>query len=79
MLIACKVQAYLKGAHRLADVVIYGGTNGVRLEVIGIKLIVFICARAVKFRSKWQSRGEVCAVIFLDRVWVFAKRSLSRL
>ena len=40
VLIACKVQAYLKGAYRLANVVIYGGTNGVRLEVIGAKLIV---------------------------------------
>ena len=30
---------------------------GVWLEVIGVKLIVFICARVVKFRSKRQSRG----------------------
>ena len=38
---------------------------GVRLEVIGVKLIVFICARVVKFRSKWQSRGQsVCRDLF---------------
>ena len=39
---------------------------GVRLEVIGVKLIVFICARAVKFRSKWQSRGQsVCRDLWI--------------
>ena len=42
---------YLKGAHRLADVVIYGGTNGVRLEVIGIKLIVFISQEWLNFAA----------------------------
>ena len=52
---------------------------GVRLEVIGVKLIVFICARMVKFRSKQQSRGnEVCVVIFGSGLG-FVKRSLSRL
>jgi len=39
---------------------------GVRLEVIDVKLIVFICARVVKFRSKWQSRGQsVCRDLWI--------------
>ena len=79
VLIACKVQACLNSMHRLANVVIYGGANGVRLEVIGVKLIVFICARAVKFRSKWQSRGNEVRVVIFGSGLGFVKRSLSRL
>ena len=48
---------------------------GVRLEVIGVKLIVFICARVVKFRSK---RVKCVSWIFGSGLG-FVKRSLSHL
>ena len=69
---------YLKCAHRLANVVIYGGTNGVRLAVIDIKTHhVLFTQEWLNFAASGKVGGEVCIVIFLDRVWVLRSVSVA--
>ena|GEM_PF-5632251 len=79
VLIACKVQACLNSMHRLANVVIYGGANGVRLEVIGVKTHHVLFAQEwLNFAASGKVGGEVCVVIFGPGLG-FVKRSLSHL
>ncbi|WP_298099922.1 hypothetical protein [uncultured Campylobacter sp.] len=70
---------YLKCAHRLANVVIYGSTNGVRLAVIDIKTHHVLFAQEwLNFAASGKVGGEVCVVIFGPGLG-FVKQSLSRL
>ena len=70
---------YLKCAHRLANVVIYGGTNGVRLAVIDIKTHhVLFTQEWLNFAASGKAGCEVCVVIFGSGLG-FVKQSLSRL
>ena len=69
---------YLKCAHRLANVVIYGGTNGVRLAVIDIKTHHVLFAQEwLNFAASGKVEGGVRVVIFGSGVG-FAKRGLCR-
>ena len=71
---------YLKCAHRLANVVIYGNANSVWLGVIDIKTHhVLFTQEWLNFAASGKAGGEVCVRDLFGSGLGFVKQSMSRL